>query len=394
MGPDYRQARVEFTYLYNAFQKAGMVTGKVSMPLAETAPWSFHTVWGAVFKTRSSGDIAKLASFRVAGVIMCESAQHDYEVFLKLMGRVSETGGFMLLSGTLEKGQAWYVDLFKRWKGDNPLGARSFSLPTWANEVSYPGGRNNPRIQELEATYPPDLFLERFGAEPRKLHGLVIPEFDFEKHVRHLEPDPKLPVELAIDPGQHCYAVLFVQKWGMQVYVLDRIYTRNQIAQQVIPEAMSNPLWKLIDPARAGVIDNAGKQRHANKSQVELWREIGGIVLRSQYIHLKDTIETVRFRLRDSNPLHEPLVYFNDHMTALKSPDGMAMDVLAEFELWRWSDKADDANVNKPINPIDRNNDAIKALGYYLVDTYGVYVDRPAMPPPVRTPYWGVPSYL
>ena len=394
VGPDYRQARAEFLYLYQAFADADMVEGSASMPTSEVAPWSFVTKWGATWKTRSSIDIAKLASFRVEGAIMAEAGQQPYEVFLKLMGRVSETNGFLLLSGTIEKGQAWYTDMFKRWQGENPLQARSFSLPTWSNTVVYPGGREDPKIKELEAEFPHDLFMERFGAVPRKLHGVVIPEFDYAKHVKHLVPDPKLPVEIWVDPGQHCYAVLFVQKYGLVTHVLDRIYARNRIVQDVIPEAMANPLWKLIKPEHAGVIDNAGKQHHANRSQVELWQEIGHVSLRSQYVPLKTTIETVRFRLRDVNPLHQPLVLFNDHMTSAKSPDGLALDVLAEFELWKWPDRISDADSNKPINPVDRNNDAIKALGYGLVDHYGAYVERPLTPPPVRRAYWGVPASL
>lgn len=394
VGPDYRQARVEFTYLFNAFANLNMVGGKVSMPMAETSPWSFEAAWGAIFQTRSSNDIAKLASFSVNGAMMVEGAQQENEVFLKLLGRVAETDGFLILSGTLEEGQSWYTELYKRWQGDNPLGAKSWSLPTWSNEIIFPGGMENERIQELQATYPEDLFWERFGAVPRKISGLVIPEFDFAEHVKNIELVPNVPVELAIDPGQHCYVVLFVQKLGLKVHVLDRIYARNRIAQDIIPEAMTNPLWKLIDPARAGVIDVAGTQRHANKSQVELWKEMAGIVLRSQYIHLQTTIDTVRFRLKKSNPLFEPLVLFSDHLTDAKTPNGFALDVLAEFDLWKWPKRSRDADHNTPINPIDRNNDAIKALGYYLVDAFGAYVDKPTLPPPTRVPYWGVPNVL
>lgn len=379
VGPDYQQARQEFIYIYNAFKDGAagisfVQPESVSMPVSIASPWSFTTIWGQTWRTRSASDIQKLASFSVSGVIMAEAAQHVYESYLKLMGRVSETGGFLILSGTLERGLPWYGDLYTRWQGENDLNARSFSLPTWTNTAIYPGGREDKRIKELESEYPEDLFMERFGAVPARKQGLVVPEFDMKKHVKLLELDPDLPVELAIDPGQHTYAVLFVQYHGLVCHVLDAVYVHNKIVQEVIPLVMANPLWRYVELARAGVIDNAGKQHMANKSQIELWSDIAGANLRGNYWRLDDTIQAVRLRLQSNNPLHAPLLYFNSHLRNTKSPDGRAMDVLAEFELWVWPDRGPARNV--AVTPVDKNNDAIKALGYSLLDRYGTNITR------------------
>lgn len=379
VGPDYQQTRQEFLYAFNAF-KGGLegisfvVPESVSMPVSIAQPWSFTTIWGQTWRTRSASDVQKLASFSVSGVIMAEAAQQIYEAYLKLMGRVSETGGFLLLSGTLERGLPWYGDLFTRWQGANELGARSWSVPTWSNTAKYPGGLENERIKELMAEYPEDLFQERFGAKPMRKQGLVIPEFEFAKHVKRLEVNEALPVELWTDPATHCYPVLFVQVDGLTTYVLDALYARNRIAQDVIPEVMANPLFKRVDLHQAGVMDTAGKQHQANKSQVELWAEIAGCHFRTQYWKLDDTIQALRFRLRDTNPLHQPLIYFNSHLKNTKTPDGYATDVLAEFEMWVWPDRG--LGRNQPMTPVDRNNDACKALGYGLLDHFGTNITR------------------
>lgn len=386
VGPDYRQARPEFQYLYEWLKDADWVA-EASMPASETSPWSMTTTFGAEIKTRSAGDIQKLASFRVAGIIMAEAAQAIYEALLKLMGRVSETGGFLILSGTLEQGLPWYGDLYERWQGENTLNARSWSLPSWTNLEVYPGGRDDPRIKELEAEFPEDLFMERFGALPARKFGLVLPEFDMKIHVKRLLHNPLgEPVQLAIDPGQHTYAVLFLQYDGLVCNVLDRVYVKGMIAQDVIPRAMGNPLWKFIDPIQAGTIDVAGKQHHANKSQLELWREIGGVSLATKYIRLDDTIATLRNRLRDTNPLHKPLLYFDSRMTNARGPDGIALDVLAEPLSWKWPNRGD--NQNLAVKPVDKNNDAMKALGYSLVQRYGVNLERRRKHEPIRRGYW------
>lgn len=391
VGPDYQQARQEFLYLYNAFKTGAggmsfVESDSVSMPVSIASPWSFRTIWGQEWRTRSASDIQKLASFSVSGVIMAEAAQQIYESYLKLMGRVSETGGFLILSGTLERGLPWYGDLYKRWQGENDLGARSFSLPTWSNTDVYPGGEENPRIKELRSEYPEDLFMERFGAVPARKFGLVLPEYDVAKHVKHLEVDENIPVELWMDPGQHCYPVLFVQCDGLVTNVIDAIYSRNRIAQDIIPDVMAHPLFKYVELRNGGVIDNAGKQHQANKSQIELWQEIAGVSLRANYVKLDVTIATLRFRLGSGNPLHSPLLYFNDHFKNTKTPNGLALDVLAEPELWVWPDRA--PTRNQAHTPVDKNNDAMKAIGYGLVDRYGGYVAKNVSRRGVRREYF------
>lgn len=391
VGPDYQQARPEFMYIYNALNEGleGISFVKpesVSMPVSIASPWSFETIWGQTFRTRSAADIQKLASFSVSGVLMVEAAQQVYEAYLKLMGRVQETAGFLILSGTLEKGLPWYGDLYTRWLGANHLGARSFSLPTWSNTVIFPGGREDKGIKELESEYPTDLFMERYGAVPSRKLGLVVPEFDYTKHVRRLEVDKSAPVELAIDPGQHTYAVLFVQYDGPVCHVLDAVYTHGEIAQNVIPKVVANPLFQYVDLAHAGVIDNAGKQHQANKSQIELWQEIAHVSLRAHYWKLEDSIQSVRFRLLDTNIWHKPLVLFNNHFGNRKSPDGLALDILAEFELWVWPDREPTRNVAK--TPVDRNNDAIKALAYSLLDRYGIHTEPKKIKRSTRRQYF------
>src|SRR5690606_31745453 len=87
VGPDYNQARQEFMYIYTAFKDADLIQPEsTSMPLNTASPWSFSTIWGQTWRTRSASDIQKLASFSVSGVIMAEAAQHIFESYLKLMG--------------------------------------------------------------------------------------------------------------------------------------------------------------------------------------------------------------------------------------------------------------------------------------------------------------------
>lgn len=361
VGPDYAQARVEFQYIHDAFTRGGLLQGEPSMPQSGSQPWTLTTKWNATLTTRTSSDIAKLSSFRVHGFLMVEAAQQLYEVWLKLSGRVAETRGFGILSGTLEQGLPWYADMLKRWKAANDEGGKSFSLSTWSNVDIFPGGRDDPEIKRLEATYPEDLFLERFGAEPRTLHGVVLPEFDFEKHVRELELVEDAPVELWIDPGTNCYCVLFVQYIKPCIYVLDRIYEREAIDHDVIEQAKAHPLFSHV---KGGVIDIAGKhQNQGARSQVQLWQELAGVALTYRYIFENDSIEVLRKHLANG------WLVFNSCMTNKRAPDSTALDVLAEPELWRWPNRS--FRQNEAARPIDANNHAMKAIAYGAIEKTG-----------------------
>lgn len=386
VGPDYNQARPEFTYLIEAFDR-GKFIKEFSMPRSGAQPWWFETTFGAQFQTRSSLDIARLASYTVNGAIIAEAGQQPNEVYLKILGRVSQTRGFLILSGTLEDGMPWYRDLYLRWQAPNPLGARSFSLPTWSNTAIYPDGREDKAIKELEAEYPPDQFEERFAAIPRQRVGRVIPEFDMATHVKHLEVDKDVPVQLWIDPGKKVYAVLFVQVIGMYTHVLDEVYARDSIVQDVIPQVMANPLYKFVRPGWAGVMDIAGRQEHGNKSQVTIWQEMAGCHFRMNYIPEKETYNIIRYRLSSSNVHHEPLVYFSDKLTNLKTPNHEeAMSLLAEFELWSWPKTK--TNSDTPKRPIDANNHAAKALGYGLIESFGYSQKKESQVTMQRRPYF------
>lgn len=390
VGPNYVQPRAEFMYIYQAFDYLNLVKGKPSMPLTENATWMFKTKLNGTYQTKTSYEVARLASFSLDAAIMAEAGQQVYEAYLKLLGRLTQTKGPLIISGTLEKGSIWFEDVYRRWQGPNLMQARSWSLPTWTNTAIYPGGEQDPALVQIRSEMPPDLYQERFGGLPTLPHGVVLPEFSFSQNVKHLDFVEGIPVELAIDPGQHCYAVLFIQHVGMVTHVLDRVYARGKIVQDVIPEVMGNPLWKHVVLRKAGVIDQAGSQHPASHSQVEIWQQQAGATLRWHYWFEDETINALRYRIGPLNAEQRPLVFFNDHMKNIRNEQGMALDVLAEPSLWRWPDRP--AGKGEALKPVNRNNDAMKALGYKLLDQYGVMLEKRRQVSVVRIPYWGIPQ--
>lgn len=382
IGPDYNKAAVEFKYMLKPYAEMGLIE-EISDPNKD-APKMFKLKGGARVETKSAMDPVKLSSYAPDAILVVEAGACPSEVVDKALERGIEKDAYVVLSGTFEGAFNWYSDLFTELQSeDNKFQGRSYSLPTWSNNIVFPGGRNDPKIKRLEAAVTEEIFLERCAAVPYRPAGLVFREFDPKLHVAKLDVDPSIPVELAVDPGLHTYAVLFVQRYGDYVHVLDEVYRHNVITQDIIPEVMANPLWQYV---RGGVMDQAGSQRQANKSVAQVWQEMTGISFRWQYVEIQQNIDAVKLRLKVGDD-DLPRVLFNNTLSFQRAKDGRAGGILSEFQMWQWP-QTRTVNQNARRVPVDKNNDALKALGYYLFSTYGPVVERKKASQPKRKAVW------
>lgn len=355
VGPDYEQARAEFIHLREGLERTGLLAGTPSMP--KNGQWSLKTQLGAEVVTKSSVEVLALASIAPRGVLMVEAAQQPYEVYLRLRGRVSEHRGPLVMSGTFEGSLGWYPEHWQRWQAANPEGGRSFSLPTWSNRAIFPGGRRDPEILALEAAYPEDLFMERLGAVPCPPATLVFREFSHAEHVRPCPFRPERPVQLWVDPGYAgAYAVLAVQIEHGVVEVIDEVYGRGLVAQEVIARCQAKPWWAKV---RYAVIDVAGLQHQGMESHAELWQRVAGVTVHAQRVGIADGILRHRTFLRDPAS-GQPRLYH----------DPRCKSTIAEYGLYKYPDIKE----NRPEReePIDRDNHAMKAIAYGLVANFGL----------------------
>ncbi len=400
VGPDYEQARAEFDYLLSAASALGIVADS-SIPKRGSV--SFVTPWGCQVVTKSSKDATTLASKAPHRVNGCEMGQQDYVVYEKLAERALQHNAKIVMVGTLEQSQEWYPVLWNKWQGANPEGGVSFCLPTWCNSAEFPGGREDPKIKRLEAILPGEVFLERCAAVPYKRSGLVHKRYSDSTHVWPLAFDEKLPIELAIDPAQHTYAIEAVQwqratvkkhldlagergetlpdlakitkatlaKELTRVYVVDEVYVHDMIAHDIIPIVQEKPWYPYV---KQGVIDIAGTHHDANKSQVEIWRDLTGIYLRSKLVSIEDQITAMNLRLRNDPDLLLPLILFDWRLRQDRDFAKRPMGIRAELGLYSYP--AAKATGQQAQKPVDWANDGIKAMCYWLVDQFGSVLEN------------------
>jgi hypothetical protein len=328
--------------------------------------WSFTIDGGATVETKSADSLEKIAGEAPDAILIVEAGQHDSGIFEKSLERALEKNAPILFSGTFEGAFSWYADQWLAWQGDNSMGARSYSLPTWSNTFIFPDGQDDPRFKEMRENIPEDVYKERIEAIPFKPSGLVFRNaFDEKRHIVELEYNPNLPLEVAMDPATHTYPILFVQWQEDRVFVVDEIYGYNIITQHIIPTAKAHALWSKVS---GGTTDVASRQRQANYSVIELWNRYANINLRAQSVGIQRGIDALTLRLgNDSKGV--PRLLFSNRMMRGRTKRGQASGILSEFGMYQWGKQHPNANKKKV--PIDAHNDGVKALSYWLIDRYG-----------------------
>ena len=363
VGKEYNEVRAEFNYFVEDFRKLGILEHAST----NIDPGEIKYLGGKRIITLPTKDETKIATEAPDGIIAAESAKMTYYAYLKLLGRLIEKRGWMILEGTFEGSLGWYPELFTAWQGYNDEGAKSFSLPTWTNSVIFPGGRTDPAILQIEATTPHDIFLERYGGVPCPPSNKAVPEFSNKIHVGDYKFDPELDVELAIDPGYAgAYAVLAIQRWAEQVVIVDEIYLQGYVTKEIIDicrDPIKHPWWKLVT---GGAIDIAGRQHQAMEAPVEIWLNEAHLSLRSQKVKEEYGLEVLRSFLKVNPVNNKPRLLVNAKCKGFISECGGCQSPVGGGMWLR------DKNTKKLI---DRDNHATKAMIYWLVGSFG-YTER------------------
>jgi hypothetical protein len=384
IGPDYAMARPEFHYWTENLMRLGAIRSDRDISMPKVGPASAITKTGQRIETKTSDDVHKLAAYAPSGIVVAEAAQQSYEVFLRSVGRVAETRGWVLLSGTFESSLDWYADKFNEWKDPNNIdGGISYSMPSWANTFIYPQGREDPEILRLEQIYErvPGMFDERLGAVPVPPAFLVFREFRHTIHMHNnIKYDPSLPVYLAVDPadGTNPYSVLACQFHKHHYedlhpdpidycHVVDEVYVSGVIVEDIIEKCKDRIWWGAI---RGGAIDVEAPDEKRR------WLKYAKIHLHSEKVH----------QLAGIRRLKSFLYYKRDAEGVMTHPPHLMLSpkvksIPFEFSKYRRDAPKDDDHRPRDLVPKNLPDHSIKALWYLLIARYGeVKASRIARP--------------
>lgn len=360
LGQDYEATRGEWDHLREDFYKLEVLA---EPPTKNIDPGSMLLKDSTRIVTKSAKYPEKIATMAPDGILICEAAQIDYEVFLRARSRLAEKRGWMCLGGTFEQEEYvdWYRELYGLGQSYNTLELKSFSLPTWSNTIIFPGGRQDPEILRQEKGMTVERFQERFGGVPCPKTGRVITEFANVIHVKECKFNPDLPVEIAVDPGYAgAYAVLAIQEWGEQIVLIDEIYVQGVVTKDIILIAKKKPWWNAVI---GGAIDIAGRQHQAMEAPVEIWLKDAGVSLRSKKVNVEDGIDLLRTRLKQHPITGQPDTLVDPKCRGFIAECGGGRSPVEGGGIWMR-----DKNTLKPIS---KNNHACTAFIFYLVNKFG-----------------------
>ena len=360
---DYERTRAEFEYLVEDFSALGVL--KESSKRVD--PGRMLLADGTRIETKSAKDPRTLAMRAPDGIIGCEASQLDLETFYRMRGRCAPRRGWMFLSGTFEGSLGWYPQMHVSWSIPTEH-EESFSLPSYTNTHLYPGGVDDPEIQRLKRDSSDDFFLERIEGVPSPPEGLVFGEFRPDLHVADVKWSVGDPVHLWMDPGYAgAYAVMAVQISDDVITVIDEVYERGLVTEEIIDVCRNRPWWQDV---QYGVIDVAGYQHQAMAAPAEIWMKETGLYLSSRKILINDGTERLKSFLKPDPVSRKSKVLISPKCTGLLSEFGAAPNPFdGQTRAYRW--KVDrDGNIVGNV-PEDKNNHGVKALVYGIVDNYG-----------------------
>lgn len=371
LGNDYEACRGEWEHIVEDFQRLEILA---CPPTKNIDPGEIKLQDGTSIITKSARYPEKIATVAPDGILICEAAQVDYDVFMRAKTRLAEKRGWLCMAGTFEQEDyvGWYRELFELGQSFNNLELKSFSLPTWTNNFVFPGGRDDPEILKQEAGMTKERFMERFGGVPCPKTGRVVTEFANAIHVKPCEFNKDLPVEIAVDPGYAgAYAVLVIQDYKDYIALIDEVYLQGYVTKDIITICKKRDWW---DAVSGGAIDIAGKQHQAMAAPVEVWLS-EGVSLRSRKVNIEDGIDLIRTHLKQHPVTGKPGVLIDPKCRGFISECGGGKPPVDGGGIWM-RDK-------NTLRPIERNNHACKALIYYLANKFG-FTGSLKLPEPLK----------
>lgn len=366
VGPEFRDCEKEFRVVYNSLKALGvdLVSDKF-LNNVDNGNMVIKTQWGFHLECRSAKHPETLVGEGLDFVLMVEAGRHKRRTWTEyIRPSLSDKRGWSLHSGVPEGATqtSLLYALWQRgqkWRQGGPW--KSWRMPSWTNNIVFPGGRNDPEILEAEEDLTKEEFDRQYGAKFVDRVGRVMADWDDEVHLGDLGYNPDWPLYIGLDYG---YTNPFVILW-IQVDHFNNVYVIREDRHQfkdteiIAKETMENPataalLRKVVamypDPAEPD--DTETLKRH--------WRipartNTGGTI--------KERIKLIWKQLK-TRPTEL-------HLPESEQRPGLLIDRTKCTELawemregYRWPEHQSEVK-NDDENPMDKNNHGVEALGRF-----------------------------
>jgi hypothetical protein len=231
-------------------------------------------------------------------------------------------------------------------------------MPSWTNNIVFPGGREDPEIIEARDDLTEDEFRRQYGAEFVDNIGRVMKEWDDDDHIADLEYNRKWPLYAAVDFGYtNDWVWLWIQtdEW-QNVYVIGEHRFRLRDTEDIARlEFKQHPLiskLSTIYPDPAAPDDSAILRRTLDKPTM---LNTGG-ELKTRLSLIRNALKLRPAHLPDGHPEKRPQLLI----------DRSCKDLIFEMrEGYRWPERRSEDRNDSEL-PMDKDNHGPEALGRFF----------------------------
>lgn len=362
IGPEYSDCEKEFRVIYDSLRALGVdqVSTKFSNNV-ENGSMHIKTKWGFDLQCRSARHPESLVGEGLDFVLLVEGGRHKRKMWGDYVRpALSDKRGWSFTSGVPEGASenSLLYSLFQRGQDPTKRTWSSMTMPSWTNNIVFPGGRNDPEILEAEDDLTEDEFDRQYGAQFVDSVGRVMKEWDDEDHIRDLTYNPEWPLYAAVDFGYtNAWVWLWIQTDPFNnVYVIGehRFFFRDT-EDIAVREFKDHPLTKrlsavYVDPASP---DDANILRR--KLDVVTRANTGG-ELKTRLQLIRTALKTRPTHLPDGHPDKRAQLWVDRSCTELIREMGRD---------YRWPENKSEQKNDSEL-PLDKDNHGPEALGRFF----------------------------
>ena len=368
VGPNYTDCEKEFRVLFNSLRELGVDQVSTKF-LNNTDNGNMHiaTKWGWDVQCRSAAHPETLVGEGLDFVLLVEAGRLKRSMFTQyIRPALSDKRGWSLMTGVPEIATDTSLLYwgYSRGQDSSRLPWKSWKMPSWTNNIVFPGGRTDPEILEAEEDLTEDEFRRQYGGEFVEKVGRVIQEWDDDTHLFNLKYNPKLPLYGAVDYG---YTNPFVWLWIQvdefdNVYIIEEFYQTLMDTDDICKTYLNHhPLKdKLVafypDPAEPD--DTATIVKHLKKPA----RSNTGGELKTRLSLIRRNMKLAPEYLPDGHPDKLPKIRVDRSCTRL------AWEIR---EGYRWPEHRSEAKSDSEI-PVSKDDHGPEALGRFMKGYFDV----------------------
>jgi hypothetical protein len=246
VGPQYTDAEREFAVVWNALRKAGIEPAAPKFQRnVDSGALHIKTSWGFELIGKSARHPDTLTGEGLNFVLMVEAGRHrrrtwgDY-----IRPSLSDRRGWAMFTGVPE-GKSEHSLLYSLWQRGQDARYKPWSswrMPSWTNNIVFPGGRNDPEIVDAATDLTKNEFDRQYGAQFVEKVGAVMQDWDDETHLGNLGYTLDWPLYAAVDYGfTNDFVWLWIQvgPYGHVRVIGERRWKRQQtgeIAKDILAE--------------------------------------------------------------------------------------------------------------------------------------------------------------